>query len=442
MGTATAARVTTGHLRYFIVLMLFILTAVNYADRSAISIAGPAAAKELGLDAVAMGYIFSAFGWAYVAAQLPSGWLLDRFGSKAVYVGSLFVWAFFTTMQGGVWVLGASAAVIALFSLRFLVGLAEAPCFPANSRIVSAWFPTRERGTASAIFNSAQYFSTVIFAPILGWITFRFSWHWVFVFIGSIVFLLAITWAKTLYNPKDHPRLSEAELDYIERGGALVSMDQSARQSSGHQWAIIRQLLSNRMLVGMYLGQFGLNAVTYFFLTWFPTYLVQSRHMSILKAGIIASIPAVCGFIGGVSGGVVSDRLLKRGHSLTFARKAPIVFGMVLSTSMIACNYLTTVWLVVAVMAIAFFGKGFGALGWAVVADTSPKEAVGLAGGLFNFLGSMSAISTPIVIGYIVKGTGSFNAALVYVGANALLTAVSYLVIVGEIKRMELAPVE
>lgn len=424
--------------------MLFILTAVNYADRSAISIAGPAAAKDLGLSPVAMGYIFSAFGWAYVIGQLPSGWLLDRFGSKAVYVTSLFVWSFFTTLQGGVWVLGAAAAVIALFSLRFIVGLAESPCFPANSRIVSAWFPTEERGTASAIFNSAQYFATVLFAPLLGWITHRFSWHWVFVFIGCLVFVLAIVWAQTLFNPKDHPRMSESELDYIEKGGALVRMDQNVDQGANraageNQWTIIKQLLSNRMLVGMYLGQFGLNAVTYFFLTWFPFYLVQTRGMSILKAGVMASIPAVCGFIGGVSGGVVSDRLLKRGHSLTFARKAPIVFGMLMSTSMIACNYLNTVWLVVAVMALAFFGKGFGALGWAVVSDTSPKEAVGLAGGLFNFLGSMSAITTPIVIGYIVNGTGSFNGALVYVGANALLTTVSYLVIVGEIKRLELA---
>ena len=142
--------------------------------------------------------------------------------------------------------------------------------------------------------------------------------------------------------------------------------------------------------------------------------------------------------MGGVSGGVVSDRLLKRGWSLTVARKAPIVAGMLMSTTMIACNYLRTEWAIVAIMALAFFGKGFGALGWAVVSDTSPKEAVGLAGGLFNFIGNISAITTPIVIGYILKSTGSFNGALVFVAANALLTIVSYLLIVGKIQRMEL----
>lgn len=442
MGANNAAlRTPTRHLRYFILFLIFTLTALNYADRATISIAGPAIAHELRLDAVTMGYIFSAFGWAYVIGQLPGGWLLDRFGSKKVYITSLFIWSGFTTLQSSVWVFGATAAVAALFALRFLVGLVEAPCFPANSRIVSAWFPTKERGTASAIFNSAQYFATVVFAPLMGWITQTFGWHWVFVVMGSLVVLMAIVCLKVLSNPKNHPWISPAELDHIERGGALVNMDQEknkrqARRAS--QWSTIRQLLSNRMLLGVYLGQFGLNAVTYFFLTWFPVYLVQARGMSILKAGFIASIPAICGFIGGISGGIVSDRLLKRGHSLTFARKAPLVVGMLMSTTMIACNYLDSEWLIVAVMALAFFGKGFGALGWAVVSDTSPKEAVGLAGGLFNFIGSLAAISTPIAIGYIVHGTGSFNGALVFVGANALLTVISYLVIVGEIKRMEL----
>jgi ACS family glucarate transporter-like MFS transporter len=242
---------------------------------------------------------------------------------------------------------------------------------------------------------------------------------------------------QNVVQSEEPPWLGQAELEYIEQGGALVDMDHSKTQAAP-QWAIIRQLLSNRMLLGVYLGQYGLNAVTYFFLTWFPVYLVQARGMSILEAGFIASIPAVCGFIGGLSGGIVSDRLLKRGHSLTFARKAPLVLGMLMSTTTVACNYLDTEWLIVAFMALAFFGKGFGALGWAVVSDTSPKKAVGLAGGLFNFIGSISAITTPIAIGYIVKGTGSFNGALVFVGANALLTVFSYLVIVGDIKRMEL----
>jgi ACS family glucarate transporter-like MFS transporter len=192
------------------------------------------------------------------------------------------------------------------------------------------------------------------------------------------------------------------------------------------------------MLVGVYIAQYCITTLTYFFLTWFPVYVVQARGMSILKAGFVASLPAICGFLGGILGGLLSDFLLRKGYSLSVARKTPIVCGMLLATSMIACNYVDAEWVVVTIMALAFFGKGLGALGWAVVSDTSPKEIAGLSGGLFNTFGNTAGITTPIVIGYIVGTTGSFNGALVFVGANALLAIVSYLFIVGEIKRFEL----
>ena len=138
-------------------------------------------------------------------------------------------------------------------------------------------------------------------------------------------------------------------------------------------------------------------------------------------------------------GGVISDFLLRKTGSLTWARKIPIVVGMLMSMSMILCNYVQSQSLVIELMALAFFGKGVGALGWAVVSDTSPKEIAGVSGGLFNTFGNIASITTPIVIGYIVQSTGSFNGALVYVGANALVAIISYLVVVGEIKRVELA---
>jgi ACS family glucarate transporter-like MFS transporter len=397
-------------------------------------------AKELRLDPVAMGFVFSAFGWAYVIAQIPGGWLLDRFGSKKIYALSLVLWSTFTLLQGFVGFLTGTIAVATLFGLRFMLGLAEAPAFPANSRIVAAWFPASERGTAAAIFNSSQYFALVLFSPIMGSISHAMGWRPVFWIMGAIGLVTTFVWMKTVYGPREHPSINQAELNYIEQGGALVNMDEPKEKSvaSGPNWSYIKALLSNRMLLGVYVGQYCISVLTYFFLTWFPIYLIQGRGMSILKVGFVAALPAICGFIGGVLGGVFSDALLKKTRSLTIARKVPIVLGMLLSTSMIICNYVRTEWVVVVVMALAFFGKGIGALGWAVVSDTSPKQIAGLSGGLFNMFGNVSAITTPIVIGYIVKGTGSFNGALIFVGANALVTIFSYLVVVGEIKRVEL----
>ncbi len=160
--------------------------------------------------------------------------------------------------------------------------------------------------------------------------------------------------------------------------------------------------------------------------------------MSILKVGFVASLPALFGFVGGIMGGLFSDALIRRGHSLTVARKTPIVAGMLLSVSMVGCNYVDAQWAVVGIMALAFFGKGIGALGWAVVADTSPRQIAGLSGALFNTFGNTAAITTPIIIGYLVKGSGGFDGALVFVGANAIVAVLSYLLVVGEIRRLEL----
>lgn len=202
-----------------------------------------------------------------------------------------------------------------MFFMRFMLGFSEAPSFPANARIVAAWFPTKERGTASAIFNSAQYFSLALFSPLLGWLTFAWGWEHVFTVMGVIGFVLTALWIKLIHNPTDHPRMSAEELKFISENGAVVDMDHKkpgSAAASGPKLHYIKQLLSNRMMLGVFFGQYFINTITWFFLTWFPIYLVQEKGMSILKVGLVASIPALCGFAGGVLGGVFSDYLIKR----------------------------------------------------------------------------------------------------------------------------------
>jgi ACS family glucarate transporter-like MFS transporter len=426
--------------RWGILAILFIVTTINFADRATISLTGPEIKKLLGLSPVQMGFVFSAFAWSYVAAQLPGGWLLDRFGSKATYFFSIFVWSVLTALTGTIGFFSGAVALTFLLALRLSVGVAESPAFPGNSRIASAWFPASERGTAAAVFNSAQYFATVLFAPLMGWLVHAYGWPSVFYVMGGLGIVMALVWQKTIYTPKAHPRINASELAYIEAGGALVDIDDVSAVGKPRQiktWAVIKQLLSNRMLLGVYIGQYCINTLTYFFLTWFPVYLVSERHMTILSAGFVAALPAAAGFIGGILGGVVSDRMIKAGYSLSTARKTPIVFGMLLSMTMIVCNYVLVDWIVIAMMSLAFFGKGIGALGWAVVSDTSPREAGGLSGALFNTFGNAAGITTPIVIGYILQATGSFADALIFIGTNAAVAILSYLFIVGDIKRVE-----
>ena len=431
----------TTHIRYLIVAMLFAASCFSYGDRAILSVAGASMEKVMHLDAAKFGFLLSGFGWAYVVGQLPSGGLLDRFGSKRVYGIAIFFMAAFSVLCGLAGYLPFGLVYMGIFTVRLFSGLAQSPIFPGNGRVVAAWFPTAERGTASAIFNASQYFALVVFAPVFGWLTQNHGWQSCFWFMGIFGAILLIAWEKLVFNASEHPLISAAEVETIERGGGLVNLDRTIGSTNPLTWAAVHQLLAQRMLVGIYVGQFCINTLTYFFITWFPIYLVQARHLSIVKSGFAAAIPALCGSVGGVLGGLCSDGLLRRGFSLTFARKAPIVAGMLLSVTMIACNYTNTQTVVMVLMSAAFFGKGFGALGWTVIADTSPRELIGVNGGLFNLFGNMSSISTPIVIGLLYKRSGNFNAALIFVGATALVAIFSYLIIVGDIKRLELKAV-
>jgi len=428
-------------IRYLIIAILFAVSCFSYGDRVALSIAGAAMAKDISINPLKLGLLLSGFSWAYVVGQLPSGGLLDRYGSKRIYGFSILLWSVCAFLTGLAGYLAASAAFTAIFALRLVSGLAQAPVFPGNGRIVASWFPTSERGLASAIFNSSQYFALLIFAPIFGWIVHLSGWRSCFWFMGVLGCVLTLIWFKNIYGVKQHPRISNAEIEIIETGGGLVNTDQGTNakvKSSPLTWAAIGMLLSHRMLVGVYIGQYCIVTLTWFFLTWFPIYLAEARHMSILRVGFAAAVPGLCGGFGGILGGAISDRLLKRGHSLTFSRKAPIMAGMALSMTMIACNYAQAQALMLLFMSISFFGKGVGALGWTVISDTSPKGMVGLNGALFNLIGNMAGITTPIIIGYIVQKTGSFDDALIFVSFTALCAIVSYGPLVGEIKRLNL----
>lgn len=437
-----AASTTPTRKRYMIIFILFLVSTLNYGDRGVLSITGSAIQSEFALTPVQMGWIFSAFAWAYVLAQIPGGWLLDRFGSKRTYAVSIFCWSMLTMVQAFTGGSDVSIVVTTFFTLRFLVGLAEAPAAPGNSRMVASWFPASERGTASSIFNSGQYFAIVLFAPISGWLIHTFDWRAVYIMMGVLGIVMTGVWLRKVYSPLEHPDINDAELTYMREGGAVVDMDVKKDEAQKRaQISIVislKALLSSRMLLGIYIGHYCFSTITYFFTTWFPIYLVQQRHMSILQAGFLASIPAICGFVGNLLGGLCSDGIMRKSGSLSLARKVPIIIGLVVSTSMILCNYIDLPWLVIAIMALAFFGKGFASLGWAVMADVAPKQAGGVTAGLFNTFGNIAGITTPIIIGFIVQATGSFNLALIFVAANALLAILSYLVVVGPLRRLEI----
>ena len=413
--------------RHGILIFLFLATVFNYADRATLSVVAHIMSKELGFDPEALGLAFSAFGISYVIMQIPGGWLLDKYGC------ALIGWSIVTMFQGTIYLF--ASPLIVLVILRLLMGAIEAPAFPANSRLSVQWFPNKERGFVTAVYQAAQYISLGIVTPLMTLILHNMSWHYVFYYIGAIGVVLGIVWLAKIRDPK----INQQELDYIREGGGEPELG-NAKKSEKISLAQIKSVCVNRMMIGVYIGQFCVTSITWFFLTWFPTYLYQAKGMSILKVGFIASIPAIAGFIGGPVGGGFSDWLLKRGYSLTTARKFPVVCGMLLSCVIVVANYTQSEVVVIAAMSLAFFAKGFGNLGWCVLSDTSPKEVLGIAGGVFNMCGNLASIITPLVIGVILSSTQSFDYAILYVGSMGLIGLFSYLFIVGSLERIQLTP--
>lgn len=418
--------------RWFILAMIFIVTVFNYVDRATLSIAAPSMRHDLGFDALTMGMAFSAFGWSYTAMQIPGGLILDRFGARTVLGISLILWSALTFAQGFVHLF--ASAFVALFALRFLMGIAESPAFPCNSRLTVMWFPSAERGLATSVFQLAQYFALAVFTPVMTYTVSMWGWHYVFYTTGAVGVLLGFWWLRSVREPQRDHRVSAAELEYIAAGGGLPTIGDSPH---AFKWKQVRAIAANRMMIGIYIGQFCLTSITWFFLTWFPTYLIEAKGMSILKVGMVAALPAVAGCVGGLVGGLWSDWMLKRGFSLTASRKTPIICGLVLSSTIVVANYVHSTTIVILVMSIAFFAKGVGNLGWCIVGDVSPKRAMGISGGIFNLCGNLASIVTPLAIGWMIKSTGSFEVALTYIGALSLLGACSYLLIVGKLQRLE-----
>ena len=264
----------------------------------------------------------------------------------------------------------------------------------------------------------------------------QFGWRALFVVVGTVGILFGAAWWFGYREPGTSKSVNQAELDYIAAGGGLAAPDSEARVS--FSWRLIGKLLTKRQMWGACLGQFGGNSTLVFFLTWFPTYLADQRHMAWVKAGFLAVLPFLAAAIGVIAGGWFSDRLLQRTGSASIARKVPIIAGLLLASTIIAANYFDNNIVIIVIMSVAFFAQGMTGLGWTVISDIAPKNLMGLTGGVFNFAANLAGIITPMVIGFIVHSTGSFVGALTYVGCVGLLGAFSYLVILGDVRRIEL----
>ncbi|MEO7414983.1 MAG: MFS transporter [Opitutaceae bacterium] len=398
--------------RYRVLVMLFVCVVINYMDRSTISIAAGALREEFALTSVQLGYIFAAFGWTYAGLQIPGGIVADLVRPRVLYTWSLITWSAATLLQG------LCTGVASLVGCRLAVGAFEAPAYPINNKIVTAWFPPEERAGAIAGYTSGQYVGLAFLTPAMAWLQHQFGWRGLFIITGAIGIVWGVFWYARYRDP-------------VEEG-----LGKRATTSGPGHGARVIDVLRHRKLWGLYLGQFCVASAAWFFLTWFPTYLEKYRGIALLKAGMWAAVPFLSAFVGILLSGNLSDWLVRRGVSVGVARKSPVIIGLLLTSSIIGANYVEKPAHVIAFLSLAFFGNGMASITWVFVSLMAPKHVIGLTGGVFNFCGNLSAIIVPLAVGYLVQG-GDFAPALIFVGALALVGVASYVFLVGEVVRIE-----
>jgi len=415
--------------------LVMLVTAVNYLDRANLAIAAPLIRKDLGVNPVMLGVLLSSFGWAYTLCIPLSGAMLDRVGTRVVYGIAIAGWSVATGLMG----LANSLAIMT--GCRVSVGLFEAPSIPANVRVVTAWHPANERALAVGLYTGTQYVALGFLTPFLTWMMAEFGWHSIFYVTGALGLVVTAIWCW-LYRDPQFSSANRAELDYIRAGGGLgdeIADDSGHSAAQTPVWGKVRELLSHRQVWGMFIGQFSVATTLYFFLTWFPSYLIGGRGLTVLKGGIYAALPFLAAILGTLVAGRLSDWLIDRSFSKSKARKAPIIAGFALSSVIVGANYMDSVNGVIAFMAIASFGQAMAStVTGALLSDVAPKGMVGLLGGMLYFVANLGGTLAPIVVGLILNSTGGFDLALTYVSVVALLGVLSYIFVLGDVYRIEM----
>ncbi len=393
---------------------------VNYIDRATLAVGNPLIRAELHLSAADMGLLLSAFLWAYAFSQLPAGALVDRLGPRRLLAVGMALWSLAQLLGGLVRGFGE------FFIARMLLGVGEAPMFPASARVARDWFNVRDRGLATGLWNSSSTLGTAISAPLLTMLMLTFGWRWMFALMGLAGLAVAAMF-YAIYREPHQRDLTAAEHRYRTEG------DEADTRQSPVTWAEWKRLFAFRTTWGMLVGYFGTIYVTWIYTAWLPAYLEQERHISIRHTGWVAAVPYVFGIAGSILGGRVVDWLVKRGVAPMSSRKYPMA-GALLLTAVATTIAALTPSNVVAVAAISvsiFLLYVSSTSAWAMPSVAAPANCTASLGAMQNFGGYLGGALAPTVTGFIVQATGSFVPALLVGAAMAVVCAGGYLALVG-----------
>jgi ACS family D-galactonate transporter-like MFS transporter len=425
--SARAAAPTTPRRRWGIAWLLGFGVLVNYFDRVNLSVSQDALRAAFGISPVMFGYMSSAYSWTYAACQLPSGLLLDSFGVKRIGRISTFLWSVAT--------FGAalSSGIRDFFAARFLLGIGEAPTFPANAKAVGYWFPSSERSLATAIFDAAAKFASAIGVPLIGILLLHLGWRWSFAATGFLSLLYFALFYAMYRNPSEDKLLSAAEREFIASGGAQP--EDAVKAAKG---APLTYLLRQRKVCGLALGFASYNYTFYLLLTWLPSYFETALHVNLLHSVLFTSVPWLFAtLVDLLVGGWLVDTLIQRGWNPIRVRQTVLIGGTSFGLGILGAAYVRT-----PAAALFWISMSIGGLsaaspvGWSIPSLVAPRESVGTLGGIVNLCNHLAGIAAPIATGYFVKATNSFSGAFAAATIFLLVGIAGYVFLLGPIEQI------
>ncbi|GLS44279.1 MFS transporter [Methylobacterium brachythecii] len=429
MPETTHEKVALPAIRWVMILLCFLILGISYVDRINLAIAAPHIKKELGFNDGEMGLILGAFFWTYAFGQLPAGWFTDRIGAKIGLALSAAWWSIFTVVTG------FANSVATMFGSRMMLGIGEAGSNPACVKVVYGWFPKRERGLASGLFDAGPQAGTAIALPLVAWLIHTWDWRVSFYVTGALGLVWVLFWLLIYREPENDRSITPQQLAALREG---VETDQAP--AAHVPWS---SLFKYRTMWGMMIGFFCMNFVKYFFITWFPTYLVSAKGFSLGQLGTLGAIPALMSLPGSVLGGWMTDHLFHRGFSLTASRKICLAGGMLTSSVIAFAAFTDSIALMLILFSITYAALAFtAAVIWCVPADVAPSKAhVASIGGIQNFASNLAGVGITSVTGLMLwLSGGSFLGPLLLAGGVCILGALNYIFVVGTIEPFGGAP--
>lgn len=415
-------------IRWLMVALCCVANMINYIDRANLAVAAPILQHEFHFSAGAMGLLLSGFFWTYAFMQLPYGWFADRVGARPALAIAVLWWSAFTAVTA------LARGFASLFGCRLLLGAGEAGAYPSCAKAAMSWFPRRERAIAAGIFDSGSRIGAAIALPLCAWLIGAYGWRTSFVVTGSLGVAWVVVWLLVYREPQDHPAVSADELAALR----AAQLDPEARAGAASiSWLA---LFRYRTIWGLMIGFFALNFVIYFFVTWFPTYLMQARGFSLVQLGTLGFLPAAVSVPCEWLGGWASDTLHRRGWSLTAARKTCLVGGMLMSTVIVLSVFVSSTYVALACFALAYGSLTFTAANvWSLPSDVAPTPGhVASISGIQNCASNLAGIVTTTFTGFVLMLTsGSFIIPMAVAGGFCVLGALVYLFVVGEIAPLQ-----